>query len=172
MTQRSSGPTRRNKQTFPKHIKLTEVGRRDIEAWAQANQLNFSAAIETLALLGLEKEASSYMIPAMRATTLQGIRLAFNRLARLLSDIAIESAVNRTMSEGILLHLIRNLSEAHPDDFENLMRVPRDSRRQQDIRIRRIHDHIKQSMAERAAKRLRQPLAQIDGLLNEQPNTQ
>ena len=70
-----------------------------------------------------------------------------------------------------MLHLIRNLSEAHPDDFEDLMRVPRDSRRQQDIRVRRLHDHIKQSMAHNAAKRLRQPLAQIAGLLNEQPDT-
>ena len=100
---------------------------------AQAQQLadaqdglNFSVAIETLALTGLDDERSSYAIPALRATTLQGIRLFFNRIARLLSDIAIEAAASRTMSEGIMLQLIRELAAEHPDDFTAMMRISRD----------------------------------------------
>ena len=34
------------------------------------------ATIETLALMGLDDERGSYAIPALRATTLQGIRLS------------------------------------------------------------------------------------------------
>ena len=36
---------RRPDKTYPKHIMLTEFGREKIEAWAEANGLNFSAAI-------------------------------------------------------------------------------------------------------------------------------
>ena len=108
---------RRPETTYSKHVRLTEFGRAKIEAWAQANEINFSAAIETLALMGLDDERSLYVIPALRATTLQGIRLSFNRLARLLSDIAIEAAVTRTMSEGIMLQMVRELAGASPDDF-------------------------------------------------------
>lgn len=73
---------------------MTEFGREKIEAWAQANGLNFSAASETLALLGLDDERSSYAIPALRATTLQGIRLSFNR-------IAIEAVVWKRLSAAV-----------------------------------------------------------------------
>jgi hypothetical protein len=109
---------------------LTEFGWEKIEAWTQANNLNFSAAIETLALMGLDDERSFYAIPALRATTLQGIRLSFNRIARLLSDIAIEAAASHAISEGVMLQLIRALAVKHPDDFTAVMRVSRDGRDQ------------------------------------------
>ena len=37
---------RRPDKTYSKHVMLTEFGREKIEVWAQANGLNFSAAIE------------------------------------------------------------------------------------------------------------------------------
>ena len=167
MSQPTLGPERRRGTTFSKHIKLTAFGRKQIEAWAKANNLNFSAAIETLALLGMNDERADYIIPALRATTLHGLQLTFNRLARLLSDIALDSAVSRIMSEGILLQLIRELAESRPDDFEAMMRVPRDSRRQQDVRVRQFHDSVKQQMAKQAALRLRQSVSQLEELLND-----
>ena len=118
-------PRRRPFKTEHKHIKLTPAGRSRIEAWANANNFNFSEAIETLALIGLSDEQSSYLIPALRATTRQGIALAFNRIARLLSDIAIESAISRSMTEGLMLQVMRELAREHPDDFEQVMRVTR-----------------------------------------------
>ncbi len=159
---------RRADKTHPKTIYLTPLGRSQIEAWAQANQLNFSAAMETLALLGLNDERHLHLIPALRAVTLQGIQLAFNRLARLLSTIAIDSAVSRSMSEGIMLQLIRELSEVRPDDFEAVMRIPRDSRRQSDTRIRQFHDGIKEGLTQNALQRLRQPLKAFENLLQQE----
>ncbi|MGH2535823.1 MAG: hypothetical protein ACRDHL_00340, partial [Candidatus Promineifilaceae bacterium] len=155
---------RRPETTYSKHVRLTEFGREKIEAWAQANGLNFSAAIETLALMGLEDERSLYAIPALRAITLQGIRLSFNRLARLLSDIAIEAAVSRTMSEGIMLQLVRELAAESPDDFETLLRVRRDGRSPTDARIRHFHDDLKARVEQEAIRRLKRSLSRVDEL--------
>lgn len=159
-----SARTRRPDKTYSKHIMLTEFGRKKIEAWAQANGVNFSAAIETLALLGLDDERSSYAIPALRATTLQGIRLAFNRLARLLSDIAIEAAASRTMTEGIMLQLIRELATEHPDDFTAMMRISRDGRNRVHARIRTFHEDIKTTVEQEAISRLKRPVSRVQEL--------
>lgn len=155
---------RRPDKTYPKHIMLTVFGREKIEAWAEANGLNFSAAIETLALMGLDDERSSYAIPALRATTLQGIRLSFNRIARLLSDIAIEAAASRTMSEGIMLQLIRELAVEHPDDFVDMMNISRDGRNQAHTRIRAFHDDITHSAEQKAIRRLKKSVSRVQEL--------
>jgi hypothetical protein len=158
---------RRPEKTYSKHVMLTEYGRARIEGWARENQLNFSAAIETLALLGLDDERSTFIIPALRATTLQGIRLTFNRQARLLSDIALEAAVARTMSEGIMLQLVRQAAAEHPEDFEEELLVRRDSRAVTDTRIRRFHDGLKARVEETAVQRLRRTLSQIEELFQD-----
>jgi hypothetical protein len=155
---------RRPDKTYSKHITLTEFGREKIDAWAQANGINFSAAIETLALMGLEDERSSYAIPALRATTLQGIRLAFNRIARLLSAIAVEAAASRTMSEGVMLQLIRELATDYPDDFAAMMRVSRDGRDLLHGRIRAFHEDIKASAEQDAIRRLKKPVTRMQEL--------
>ena len=155
---------RRPDKTYPKHIMLTVFGREKIEAWAEANGLNFSAAIETLALMGLDDERSSYAIPALRATTLQGIRLSFNRIARLLSDIAIEAAASRTISEGIMLQLIRELAVEHPDDFVDMMNISRDGRNQAHASIRTFHDDITHSAEQKAIRRLKKSVSRVQEL--------
>ncbi len=161
-----AGRGRRPETTWSKHVRLTEFGRARIETWAQANRLNFSAAIETLALMGLEDRRADYAIPALRATTLQGIRLSFNRLARLMSDIAIEAATARTMSEGVMLQLIRELAVDHPNDFEAAMRVRRDGGSPVDARIRRFHDELKDRVEQEAIQRLKRTMSRIDELFD------
>ncbi|WP_420640470.1 hypothetical protein [Candidatus Leptofilum sp.] len=156
--------TRRPDKTYSKHIMLTEFGREKIEAWAKANGLNFSAAIETLALMGLDDERSAYAIPALRATTLQGIRLSFNRIARLLSDIAIEAAASRTMSEGIMLQLIREMAAENPDDFVAMMNISRDGRNQTHTRIRAFHDDITHNVEQDAIRRLKKSVSRVQAL--------
>ncbi|MCI0730341.1 MAG: hypothetical protein L0332_26970, partial [Chloroflexi bacterium] len=108
------------------------------------------------------------ILPALRATTLQGLRLAFNRIARLLSDIAVEAAIGRTTSEGVMLQLIREVAASYPDDFEAVMSVRRDGRRAADARIRRFHDDIKANMAEEAIRRLRNSVSQVQELFDEE----
>lgn len=157
--------SKRLQSTIRKQIRVTPQGLAKIGAWANENDLNFSAAIETLALMGLEKESVDYIIPALRRTTLQALKLSFNRLARLLSDIAIESAVARTTSEGILLQLLREVAAAHPDDFEEVVNVRRDGSRDIDARIRRLHKDIKASMEVASIGRMRDAVSRVEALL-------
>lgn len=156
--------TRRPDKTYSKHIMLTGLGWEKIEAWAKKNKLNFSASIETLALMGLDDERSSYIIPALRATTVQGIRLSFNRIARLLSDIAIESAASRTMSEAIMLQMIRELADEYPDDFKDKSRISRDGRNLFHARIRAYHEDIKASVEQDAIRRLKKSTSRVEEL--------
>ena len=158
---------RRLEPTEAKLIKLTPRGRQAIQVWAEANRLNFSAAIETLALIGLQDERSLYIMPALQEAARQAMRLAFNRLARLLSDIAIEAAAGRTVAEGVLLQLIRETAAAAPDDFEAVMTIQRDGQREPDARIRRFHQQIKASAEAMAIRRLRQSQSRIEEILDD-----
>lgn len=118
--------------------------------------------------MGLEDSRADYAIPALRATSLQGLRLVFNRMASLLSDIAIEAAATRTMSDGIMLQLIREMAHAHPDEFEQIMRVQRDSRLQVDQRIRAFHDVIKRNVEQESIRRMRQGIGRMEALFFEE----
>jgi hypothetical protein len=164
----SNSGQRRYDTTNQKTIYLTGVGWEKIEAWGRANNLNFSAAIETLALAGLEDESVAYHIPLLRTTTMQAMQLVFNRFASLLSDIAIEAAIARTMSEGLMLQWIREAAEDDPDDFEQTMRVQRNGRSQKDKRIRAFHDAIKENAEHEAIRRMKKAIGRMEALFFEE----
>ena len=109
---------RRPERTCSKHVMLTELGRKRIEVWAAAQQINFSTSIEPLALIGPAGPRSEYAIPSLRAVALQALRLSINRSARLLLATAIEAAAARTASGALFLQQRRGLDAEYPDDFE------------------------------------------------------
>lgn len=150
---------RRSDTPLKKTVYLTPSGRDQIAAWAAANGVNFSTAIETLALIGLADSRSDYTIPALRDVTRQAIGLAVNRFVELLSDIRDNTSASQVLLEGLLLQTIRAVAVAHPDDFEIRMRVPRDSRRPLDQRIRRLHAEVIAAMTQEAAHRRRRQRA-------------
>ena len=164
----SGSRNRRLSATRPKCITLTEPGRERIEAYADEQGLNFSAAIEMLALHGLEDEGMYYLVPALRAVALQGVRLAFNRMASLLSDIAIEAAAARTMSDAVMLQLIREMAVEYPDDFVARMIVQRGERRNSvDGRVRAFHEQVKAGVEEEAVRRLKKAVGRVEAVLGE-----
>jgi len=164
-----AGRNRRLSVTRPKCITLTEPGRERIKAYAEEQGLNFSAAIETLALRGLEDEGMYYLVPALRAVTLQGVQLALNRLAGLLSDIAVEAAAARTMSDAVMLQLIRTMAVSYPDDFMERMIVPRGAAQTSvDGRVRAFHDIVKAGVEEEAVRRLKQAVGRVEAVLGEE----
>jgi hypothetical protein len=109
-----------------------------------------------------------YLVPALRAVTLQGVRLAFNRMASLLSDIAIESAAARTMSDAVMLQLIREMATAYPDDFIERMVVRRGGGRDSvEGRMRAFHDEVKAGVEEEAVRRLKKAVGRVEAVLGE-----
>jgi hypothetical protein len=94
--------------------------------------------------------------------------LALNRLAGLLSDIAVEAAAARTMSDAVMLQLIRETAEAYPDDFIERMVVQRGAARTSvDGRVRAFHDNIKAGVEEEAVRRLRKAVGRVEAVLGE-----
>lgn len=167
-----NGKNRRLSATRPKSITLTDPGREKIQAFADEQGLNFSAAIETLALRGLDDGEMHYLVPALRAVTLQGVRLAFNRMASLLSDIAVEAAAARTMSDAVMLQLIRETAVAYPDDFKDRMVVlPGAGRNRMNGRIRAFHDDVKADVEEEAVRRLQKAVGRVEAVLGEKEVT-
>lgn len=146
---------RRAAQTHRKTVYLTDHGRDRIQAWADAHGVNFSAACETLALLGCDDERADHIIPALRAVTRQTLAATHDRQTRLLIDLAVDAAAARKMAESVMLQQIRRQALETPNDFEALMHVSRDSRRVLDGRIRTLHAALKAAIAAEAGQQVK-----------------
>ena len=95
--------------TKSKLIKLTPQGKEKIKAWADKQGLNFSAAIETLALLALEEmgERTDWQVATLRGHVLHIFRTSFNRFDKLLSTIVYDVRYCKLMLEKIALPIGR-----------------------------------------------------------------
>ncbi len=68
--------------TQPKNITLSAKSRQDIESWAEANGSSFSAAIESLALIGLGQPAATAMAPLVASVVRNTVRGQMDRSER------------------------------------------------------------------------------------------
>ncbi|MBA3946596.1 MAG: hypothetical protein H0X37_18780 [Herpetosiphonaceae bacterium] len=82
---------KRRQNTIPKKIRLTEDALELIDAWAEENEVSFSAAIESLARLGMGQDASIAMIPVLVSVTRREIAKNYTRLVRLMLFSIYES---------------------------------------------------------------------------------
>jgi hypothetical protein len=82
---------KRRQNTIPKKIRLTEDALELIDAWAKENEVSFSAAIESLARLGMGQDASMAMIPVLVSVTRREIAKNYTRLVRLMLFSIYES---------------------------------------------------------------------------------
>ncbi len=97
---------RRIEQVRPhKHITLTINGCEQILAWAEAEGLTFSGAIEVLALLGLESKGqeTAWQIVLLRNLVAQVFEGQINRFARLLGTMLFDVDYCRTMLDALAL---------------------------------------------------------------------
>lgn len=83
----------RRRNTIPKKIRLTEEAYAAIEQWSVENDVSFSAAIETLARLGLGQPASEALAPTIVSSVRREIGKGYDRLARLLLFNIVESGI-------------------------------------------------------------------------------
>ena len=72
--QERSGATRK------KTITLTDAGRGQIHTFAKTHQMTFSAAIETLALIGMEADLTALLIPLIHSSVERGMERQFNSI--------------------------------------------------------------------------------------------
>ncbi len=77
--------------TRPKHVSLTDDGRAAVQAWADREGVSFSAAIETLARLGLQQDPRDAWGPALAAKVTGAVRADLARYRALLAATALDA---------------------------------------------------------------------------------
>lgn len=152
--------------TRRKHITITQEGQNQIARWAAEQGLNFSSAIESLALLGMgTKEAVT--LPALTSSLLERIvHRQFNRFAHLLSQATIAAESANWKADYILLQLIRQEAKTDPTRFVQNMAVSTDPQDLVASRIRKMRDEVA-AAAQKAAIQLHKKRIQDLPMLTE-----
>lgn len=148
-------------ETHNKTITLTDAGREQIQTYASTHNMSFSAAIETLALLGMEADLTVLLVPLLKETVEKALQRNFNRLAKLSLLGAAEAAMTHDLATMLLLQVVRQEAVRHPADFEVRMGVSYEPADQPDARIRALYDHMRQIARQRQQRLLKRPLADL-----------
>ncbi|MBK8905462.1 MAG: hypothetical protein IPM53_30040 [Anaerolineaceae bacterium] len=153
--QERSGSTRK------KTITLTDAGRAQIHAFAKTHQMTFSAAIETLALIGMEADLTALLIPLIHSSVERGMERQFNRIAKLGLLASAEAAMAHELTTMLLLQQIRQEATDHPQNFEDVMQVGQGDRTTRDGRIRAVYKDMRTVARGRQRALLRKPLREL-----------
>ncbi len=151
----------RYRNTRKKTISLTNEGHDQLKQYADAHGLSFSAAIETLSLVGMKADLTQLLVPLLNDIVAAGLARNFNRLAKLTIQAAAESAKTHDLTSMLLLQFIRQEAERHPEDFEDHLAISHDPTVQPDFRIREVYNHIRHLARKRQKRLMSQPLLQL-----------
>ena len=158
-------------KTQRKHVTLTVPAIETIQAYADRHKLSFSAAMETLALIGLGNSTAD-AFPRLVATVLERLfNKQFNRFAKLVSYAAIAAEEANYKSDILLLQTIWREARLDPDNFIANMQVSDDPHLLPDASARHIRDEISVDARDHAVARLRRPLSELIAILSEEETT-
>jgi hypothetical protein len=149
------------------HISITYTAHDQIQAWADEQGVSFSAAIESLALMGLGQETAE-LLPLLIGGLLERlVAKQFNRFAKLLSLAVLSAEEANVKSDTLLLNLIRQEAAADPGRFVTNMLVSSDPRKRTAVQIRKLRDDMKRNAQEAALRRLKRSLRPEEKLITE-----
>ncbi len=153
---------RRLEYSEGKFVMFTPQGKEKIKDWADKQGLNFSAAIETLALIALEEmgEKTNWQVATLRGHVLHIFRTSFNRFAKLLSSLVYDVRYCKLMLETIVLQIVRQTAEQHPRDFDDVMQVSTDRRKSPDAQIRQTYTEWKEWVQMESKRDVRKAIRQ------------
>jgi len=109
---------RRRVNTTRKSIRLTDDGRARVQAWADEQGVSFSAAIESMALIGLGEDISIAFAPLMVSAVRFEIQRQMNRLATIAARGAIESGAAAILANEALAAMRPRSSEEKKQELE------------------------------------------------------
>lgn len=148
-------------ETHKKTITLTDPGREQIQAFADNHNMTFSAAIETLALVGMEADLTVLLVPLLQETVDKALQRNFNRLAKLSLLAAAEAAMAHDLATMMTLQMVRQEAMAKPEGFEQRMLVSYDPANTLHARIRAIYSDMRRAARERQQRLLKRPLRDL-----------
>jgi hypothetical protein len=147
--------------TSKKMITLTHQGREQLQQFADTHNMSFSATIESLALIGMEVDLTTFLVPLLHEAVQAGFKRHFNRLAKLSVTAAAESAMAHDLAAMLLLQSLRQEAVQHPEDFETRLEVSHDPQDSLDFRIRDMYNRMRRLARKRQKRLLRQPLVKL-----------
>lgn len=143
-----------------KHVSLTPETVEKIGRFADEQGVSFSAAIESLSLIGLGDDVATAVLPVITSSLYRAVNSSFNRIAKLAAMGAIEAGQTRELTDAMLLQLLANQHARYGDEFEEKARIPKGHP------ARKLRDKLTGIGRYRAVKRLKSPLAEIDEILH------
>jgi hypothetical protein len=102
----------------PKHVYLSDAARAAVQAWADREGVSFSAALETLARLGLGEDPRDAWGPALTAKLLAAVRADLGRYRALLAATALDAGVAVRMASAAVKTL-------RPTDYPRIKQAAR-----------------------------------------------
>ena len=105
-------------RTRPKHVFLTAEARVAIQEWADREGVSFSAAIETLARLGLGQNPRDAWGPALTSKVITAVRAEFGRISGLFAAVAIDAGVAMRLSGAAVMKL-------RPTEYQRIKQIAR-----------------------------------------------
>jgi hypothetical protein len=156
-------------KTEKKTLTLTTEAMDAIQAYADRHGIYFSVAIESLALMGLGRTTAETLPRLVTNRLEQVVRQQFNRLARLLSAMAIVAGEVNHKADVLLLQTIWREARLDPANFTTNMQVSIDPQEQPAALARQIRDEICSLAHEKALERLKKPLGENDKLWQAEP---
>lgn len=139
--------------TSRKSVWLTDEARAAIQAWADLNQTSFSAAIETLARLGLGERVDKAIAPMLTSVIRRTLRSQMEHLSQLAARTAISSDMVTSVARAVLRLAIQDRAQARPEDFHDSILNVYD-----DDPIEDLYQEICRNARRDAARRLKTPL--------------
>jgi hypothetical protein len=169
LTLAKTAPTRRNRmdlitgtiedrygKTERKHVTLTKDTIETIEKYAKQHRLTFSVAIETLAMMGMNRTAAE-ALPRLLTGLLDSILNRYlGRYARLSSQAAMAAEEANTKADFMVLQTLWREARQDPDGFEEKLGISLNPNVQPDRRVRELQQQVKDLAQTAAIERLRQ----------------
>jgi hypothetical protein len=104
--------------TRAKHVCLTDDARAAVQAWADREGVSFSAAIETLARLGLQQDPRDAWGPALAAKVVGAVRADLGRYRALLAATALDAGITLRVASAATKTL-------RPREYADIKRLAR-----------------------------------------------
>jgi hypothetical protein len=104
--------------TRAKHVYLTDDGRAAVQAWADREEVTFSAAIETLARLGLQQDPRDAWGPTLAAKVVGAVRADLGRYRALLAATALDAGITLRVASAATRTL-------RPKEYADIKRLAR-----------------------------------------------
>jgi hypothetical protein len=105
-------------RTERKQVCLTPEGRDLIQRWAQQEGISFSAAIETLARVGLRQDPRDAWAPALAAKVVGAVRADLGRYRALLAATALDAGITLRVASAATKTL-------RPREYADIKRLAR-----------------------------------------------